>query len=536
MNVLVALIAFAGAAVAAVTTGALIGRVRDEREGWLIAWTIVTAGLCLSLGVAAIGALAGFNAVTFRVYQLTGALLPPLWLAIGVIQLLADKVPPRFAAWLLGTAVTVIALVIMAADPIINIAKLDKEPPRYDVHWDLVPKRMLEGLEIIVLLILVVSLILALVRRRGGDDLDADNMHAMVVLTPAGIALIAAIRFALPGVVTVLLLGLVAGAVWYVVARPLAPYEDEDEAVAEPGPEPDPARRVAPAPGRERPVAPPARPSSRSGLGDLVAEYRAGEQGEVDYAARMGAGAFGDQPVFGGQPVVGDPSSFAGPSTGSFAGPLAGADPLGGQAAAPFDAFSGPATGYMKPVGDTPPGGPQEGTRPPGANGTHRGPDRDFGAAHDMGRGMGGGMGDGVPPAAGSVFGSDPAGGGTFGVSRPGADGGRPSPSIYGLLTVFTLMDGSGPAFDRLAEETVEAVKRTEPDTLVFVCHAVKSAPLQRIVYELYRDEVAYAEHQRQPHMERFTGQRVAHVLAANVIELGVNAAKVVPLPTAFRV
>jgi quinol monooxygenase YgiN len=97
-------------------------------------------------------------------------------------------------------------------------------------------------------------------------------------------------------------------------------------------------------------------------------------------------------------------------------------------------------------------------------------------------------------------------------------------------------MDGSGEAFDRLAAETTEAVKRSEPDTLIFVCHAVKSAPLQRIVYELYRDEVAYHEHQRQPHMERFASQRVAHVLAANVIELNVNSAKVAPLPTAFRI
>jgi quinol monooxygenase YgiN len=111
----------------------------------------------------------------------------------------------------------------------------------------------------------------------------------------------------------------------------------------------------------------------------------------------------------------------------------------------------------------------------------------------------------------------------------------KPSPSIYGLLTVFTLLDGSGEAFDKLAEETVGAVQRNEPDTLIFVCHGVKSAPLQRIVYELYRDEVAFAEHQRQPHMERFATERQPLVLATNVIELSVNAAKVAPLPTAFR-
>jgi quinol monooxygenase YgiN len=112
------------------------------------------------------------------------------------------------------------------------------------------------------------------------------------------------------------------------------------------------------------------------------------------------------------------------------------------------------------------------------------------------------------------------------------AAGGKPSPNIYGLLTVFTIMDGAGEAFDRLAEATVEAVRRSEPDTLVYACHAVKSAPLQRIVYELYRDEVAYRDHQRQPHVERFVNERQSMVLATNVIELNVNAAKVVPLPT----
>jgi quinol monooxygenase YgiN len=111
---------------------------------------------------------------------------------------------------------------------------------------------------------------------------------------------------------------------------------------------------------------------------------------------------------------------------------------------------------------------------------------------------------------------------------------GKPSPSIYGMLTVFTLMDGSGAAFDQLADATVEAVRRGEPDTLIYACHAVKSAPLQRIVYELYRDEVAYRDHQRQPHIERFINERQAMVLATNIIELNVNAAKVVPLPMAM--
>ena len=249
MDVLVAVTAFAGALLAAITTGALIGRVRDEREGWLIAWTIVAAALCLSLGIIAIGYLAGFGTVIFRIYQVTGALLAPLWLAVGVIQLLAEKVPPRFAAWLVGAAFTIIATVIMISDPVVDAEKLDATLPRGDVHWDWVPEYLLTVVHVIALLALVTSLVIALLRWRGGDDLDADNMHALVALVPAGLAVMAVTRFPLPGVFAALLLGLAAGTIWYVVARPLAPYEDEEEEEPEPV---EPGRRVAPARARDR--------------------------------------------------------------------------------------------------------------------------------------------------------------------------------------------------------------------------------------------------------------------------------------------
>ena len=81
----------------------------EEPEGWLIAWSIADAALCLSLAVIAVGYLVGFGPVTFRVFQITGSMLAPLWLAVGVIQLLAEKVPARFVAWLLGIAFTIVA-------------------------------------------------------------------------------------------------------------------------------------------------------------------------------------------------------------------------------------------------------------------------------------------------------------------------------------------------------------------------------------------------------------------------------------------
>jgi quinol monooxygenase YgiN len=55
----------------------------------------------------------------------------------------------------------------------------------------------------------------------------------------------------------------------------------------------------------------------------------------------------------------------------------------------------------------------------------------------------------------------------------------------------------------------------------------VPSAPLQRILYQVYRDRAAYDEHLRRPYVADFTRRLRPLVLATNVIELGVRQAKV---------
>jgi hypothetical protein len=55
---------------------------------------------------------------------------------------------------------------------------------------------------------------------------------------------------------------------------------------------------------------------------------------------------------------------------------------------------------------------------------------------------------------------------------------------------------------------------------------------LQRILYEVYRDRTAYEQHLRQPYVSQFEADRQSHVLATNVIELGLQHAKVSPFPS----
>ncbi|WP_106581989.1 putative quinol monooxygenase [Murinocardiopsis flavida] len=93
------------------------------------------------------------------------------------------------------------------------------------------------------------------------------------------------------------------------------------------------------------------------------------------------------------------------------------------------------------------------------------------------------------------------------------------------VITIYTLSEGRADLFDECADDIVREVGRYEPDTLLFACHTVPSAPSQRIVYAIYRDELAYNEHQQQPHVLEFGRRSAPAVAATNVIELAVSGA-----------
>jgi quinol monooxygenase YgiN len=107
-----------------------------------------------------------------------------------------------------------------------------------------------------------------------------------------------------------------------------------------------------------------------------------------------------------------------------------------------------------------------------------------------------------------------------------GGSSGRP----YGRLSIFTLLDDKAAEFDRLAEQAAEGVRTSEPDTLVYVIHVVPKAPMQRIIYEIYRDRAAFEHHEQQAHIHQFVADRRSCVLATNIIDLRLKYAKVAPL------
>jgi quinol monooxygenase YgiN len=80
---------------------------------------------------------------------------------------------------------------------------------------------------------------------------------------------------------------------------------------------------------------------------------------------------------------------------------------------------------------------------------------------------------------------------------------------MFGLSVRFTCKDeASAEAYDRLVAETVEAIRASEPGTLVYASHLVDGQPLQRIFYELYRDRAAFEAHEAAPHTHRYLEER----------------------------
>ena len=114
----------------------------------------------------------------------------------------------------------------------------------------------------------------------------------------------------------------------------------------------------------------------------------------------------------------------------------------------------------------------------------------------------------------------------------PAAAAAESQARLFGQITIYTLIEDRLDEFDRLTEQVVEAVRAKEPGTLVYIVHAVPTAPMQRILYEVYQDRAAYDEHLSQPYMTRYMAERRSMVLATNAIELGLQQAKMSPLPS----
>src|SRR6266568_2542141 len=207
------LIGFAGVLVAAVATGMLAGRcARQPRVGFVL-WTAATLGLTIALAAQSMGFASGFGPTTFRAIQLFALLLAPLWLAGGLVELAVANDAARFGMRLISSALTVVASVILATDPL-AAQPFSKAWPLTGPHFQPISLYVLDAVQAVALLAVLASVAMTAVRARSGPPVTAVVSVGLAVLMTAGQ------RFQLPAGAAYPLLSMVEAArVWFGVSR-----------------------------------------------------------------------------------------------------------------------------------------------------------------------------------------------------------------------------------------------------------------------------------------------------------------------------
>ena len=411
VDALLALLATLGALVA---TGLLVQRAHKDRLLYLIAWSFTQVGLTLALLCMAVGFMVGFNGALFRVLELGAALIGPVWLALGMIELIARYVQVRFAAWLFAISYTVVAIVILVLDPLKG--SLSKSLPKPGDTYDALPLLLVDGAHVVAVISLVACTGVTAWLASKQDQEAGELLIPVALVALAGVLIVSGTRGFLPAPLAVIAVGAAAGLVWYGAMRTIPVYDDE----------------------------------GYEGYDDEYRDEPATGYEEQAYAARP-------------EPVP---------------APTPSPEPRRGELR-----FPEPAAEELRFPADNPAG----------------------------------------PTAVDGLGAAAPA---------PAAPGGMPVmggdlANACGQITVYTLLDGREAAFDRLAADLVKAALAAEPDTVIFACHEVVGGPTQRIFYQLFRDEAAFAAHRGQAHLRRFLADSRTHVLATNVIELRLGPAKV---------
>ncbi len=489
-----------GAVAAAAGTAGLTARFSRAPGPFLLAWTVAVFGLAVALAAQTLGYLAGYSDLIFRAEELAAQAVAPLFICLGLVELVGRSVVTRFAMRLAVAAVGVIVLVVLGSDPLYPSVKFSTAWPDPAVVYQLVPVGLIEFLAAFAVIIAVLAGLAVLVRSGRGRGFAE-------VVRPGLLASGAAVAAALPGVA--MLAGTTLGSTGFALAGVLAAGLTCFAATTA-------ARQ------------------------DLAGDRRPGEAGRRvpgDDAGRVephgpARDGFGGYDADGNYPASGrlDDAGYDRPARGRAGGDT-------GRNPRDLDSDIGyPALAALAAERPEPPAGYQQdpyeaGRRHSGRPG-HGGYDP---GGYDPGRDPAPALPAGYEAALETyrqraVTGDDPPGGADQpgGADPPG--GADLQPNLFGQITIYTLLEERLDEFDRMTERVVEQVRAREPGTLVYIVHAVPTAPMQRILYEVYQDRPAYDEHLAQPYMTRYLAERRPMVLATNAIELGLQQAKVSPL------
>jgi quinol monooxygenase YgiN len=465
-----------GAAAAAVITAVLAVRFARLPRLDQAAWACAAAGLTVALAAQALGYHRGFNAAAFRAIEVGARLVAPMALVWGLAELTAKSFAVRFASRLGLGALTAIAGVVLASDPLSGVTFTTAWPTAAD-HYQFIPNVVLVALAAATVIPALIAPAVAAVRARREPGWR--EVFPAVAVAAGAALLTLGLQVKLPVKSGYAAICLIAAALtWFAghLSRRV-PLADLHE--------------IAPA-------------GDDTGWGEAYTD--------------TGYGLY--RPDTGAMRRVGGDTDFGGsyrPDTGGFG--RVGSDTDFGGLYRPEDtgavrevssdsAFRdiGSDTGYGFYRTDTD-------LRPVVTNGADGPHDEPVPRIIETGD---------ILPVSFDVF--------TPAADRPDGPVEEETARLYGQIAIYTLIDGQADEFDELAQAVVEKVKALEPDTLAYIVHGVPSAPMQRILYEVYRDEAAFTEHGHQPYIQDFEEDRKPYVLATNVIELGVRQAKLSPL------
>jgi quinol monooxygenase YgiN len=498
------IIAGLGAVAAAIGSGVLLARCFRGPRTDLVAWSIALIGLLISLGSQALGYLVGFDGAMFRAMELGAQVIAPLALILALSEVASRSLAARFCARVYIPAVAIVALVVLTLDQLAAVT-FTKAWPNPAVFYEAPPKYVLMfaiGPLTALITLIAVGVVLRRSGRPGWDAARPAQLAAgLAALLLAYPALVLLVNFAAGVNLPVrsefsALCAVAAGLIWFAGVR-------------------TGQLRIGALHGRGV--------SSAGADGNGAAAGWGGDDGwsHDDSSGWDGAGLRRDsarQRDLDRAGVADDWDDYGRPheldQTGDFDRHGVGSDQdmyRGGGLYRPEQA----ADGARVPVPD------------------HDGDEYDYGwqTSNDRyaGRGAPGDGSDG--PDGGFATGDYDLGPGAAGYAAA-ASSEHSRADLFGQIAIYTLLEDRVNEFDQLTERVVEKVRSRESDTLVFIVHAVPSAPMQRILYEVYRDREAYERHRQQPYVAQFETDRRPYVLATNVIELGLQQGKVSPFPS----
>lgn len=228
---LAALVAFVGTLIAFAGVTALVRGWFEMREGFLLACTVALLGLTAGLGAATIMLVLDFQAELFRAYQVGVSLLAMLWLALGVVEMMARTVPSVFGTRLLVVAFSIVAGTILVADPLRDVDDVSNLPSVDQLYLPL-PSTLVAVAHVLVAIIISASFLTVALRAGRGEGVASQTFMSCLLMLLATLFVFVAVRpelVGLPPMVYMALLSAAAGGIWVAAVRAMRATDEDSE-------------------------------------------------------------------------------------------------------------------------------------------------------------------------------------------------------------------------------------------------------------------------------------------------------------------